>query len=279
MPLGDDFVTVATIDHLQAVIDRLPQQWKNSPNLIALMLIFAQRYQDLENAFQVLLAANIFHASGARLDQYGKLVGQPRQGLADPDYQRYILARVATNRSDGTIEDFITIASLVLNDISAQIVVDNQGAAGVVVRILNVTVADALANILSDFLQDAVAAGVHMILETQYTADSDTWMFAIATFANGAISSSATSIVVDSTAGFPSSGTLHVDEGLAGYDVVTYNGITATSFLNTSGVAHSHVDRTEVSLASGPGIGLGMGDTSNPATGGELESARDAHYP
>src|SRR4029077_229761 len=131
-----------------------------------------------------------------------------------------------------------------------------------------------------DFLNDAKTAGVHLILETQYVDDDHVWMFATAAFANGAISSGATSITVDSTAGFPSSGTLHVDEGLAGQDLaVTYNGITATSFLNTSGLAHNHVDRTCITLASGSGIGLGMGDTSDPSVGGELESARDAHYP
>ena len=50
------------------------------------------------------------------------------------------------------------------------------------------------------------------------------------TLANGAISSGDATITVDTTAGFPSSGTLKI-----GTTEVTYSGITSTTFTNCSG--------------------------------------------
>ena len=64
------------------------------------------------------------------------------------------------------------------------------------------------------------------------------------TLANGAISSGATTITVDTTAGFPSSGTLKI-----GTTEVTYSGLTSTTFTGCSGTPAAN-DDSEIKLAS-----------------------------
>ena len=238
-----------------------------------------KRFDGLEDAYWDLLTlTDVYNAFGATLDQIGNLVGQPRNGLLDDAYQRYIVAKIAANKSDGLLEDLIGIAILIVHDSAAVIVADTRGTGSLSLRVSGVTSTDEIANILIDFLQAAASAGVRVVVENQYSVDSDTWMFAQAAFLNGASGIGASSLTVDSTAGFPASGSLDIDVGTSNQDLgVTYSGTTPTQFLNVVGLAHTHVDKTCAALAGSPG--RGMGDTGDLAVGGELISARDAHYP
>jgi hypothetical protein len=234
-------------------------------------------FQAMEDTLQQMLLSNIYTATGAAQDMIGRIVGQPRNGQNNDDYRLYQLARVAANRSKGTIEDLILVAKLLVNDPAAVIVVDVQGAAAVVVRVQGVIVSDSLANTILDFLSQTVSAGIHLILETIYTPDSDQWYFGLCAFPTGALTAGDTSIAVDSTAGFPSTGSLDLDTGLAVAETVTYGGITSNSFLGVSALAHNHATGSFAALHGSPG--KGMGDTSDGTVGGEFESARDAVYP
>lgn len=48
-------------------------------------------------------------AAGSNLDQWGALIGQPRSGLTDEEYRRFISARPMANRSTGTIDELTAI--------------------------------------------------------------------------------------------------------------------------------------------------------------------------
>lgn len=268
-------------DHVAIALGRLPQQFKDATKLQAFISAFMSESQALENAMQDLLTQRTLdNAVGAQLDVIGKIVGQARGGLSDTDYRRYCRARIAANRSNGVPEDLIKVAEAAIADVAAKIILNNSGVASLIVRVASAAADDATANAIFDLLEIAVSAGVRFVLETQYTADSDTWMFAQAAFLSGNTAIGDTNLPVGSTAGFPSTGTLNVDEGLATADLgVTYSGVDSTNFLNVSGLAHTHSTSACVTLADASVAGLGMGDTSNSNVGGELISARDAHYP
>lgn len=51
---------------------------------------------------------------GDLLDKIGKIVGQPRNGMADPEYLILITARIVANRSDGKRETLIKLAKLLV---------------------------------------------------------------------------------------------------------------------------------------------------------------------
>lgn len=123
--------------------------------------------QSLEAAFQQLLTQrNIETAVGAQLDVIGKLVGQPRDGLDDDTYRRYIRARITTNRSSGTVGDALKIARLLLGEPVPQLILNNWGTAAYELVVEGASIPTALAQVIIDFLVDGTAAGVRPILKS-----------------------------------------------------------------------------------------------------------------
>lgn len=166
------------LDHYAHGKARLIQAFKDKPKALAFLEVNATSWQALENAFIDLLDLRFLStATGISLDRIGKLVGQKRLELSDDDYRRFLRARIATNRSNGTILDVIKVAKLVLNNADLRVVVDNQGIATYVVRIADGAVTDALADIVISFLREATAAGVRVLLETSRNAPADTFNF------------------------------------------------------------------------------------------------------
>lgn len=139
-------------------------------------IVLTNQVQTLEDVFwSVYVNQRLDNAFGVVLDTIGKLVGQPRNGLEDDDYRRYIRARISTNKSRGTIEDVIKVARLILDDANAVIVIDNQGQGTYVVRVTTVAVEDPLADILISFLKSATSAGVRIILESSTAVPGTTF--------------------------------------------------------------------------------------------------------
>lgn len=134
--------------------------------------------QDVENAMQQLYRERrVDTAVGIQLDVLGRLVGQKRMGLSDDDYRRYISARIATNRSNGSYEDLIKIAVLVINDDGLYAHVRQAGTATVIVRLEDLIVSLALGDIVLHFLKQAVAGGVRLVLEFSTIADEDAFIY------------------------------------------------------------------------------------------------------
>jgi hypothetical protein len=131
-------------------------------------------FQALEDGIQqCIVGRRIDTAVGVQLDELGKLVGRPREGITDDEmYRRFVRAQIATNNSDGRTEDLITITRLVVYDDAATYRVRNYGAACVHVQILNVAVEWELAARLIRLLRAAVSAGVRVVLEFSLSADA-----------------------------------------------------------------------------------------------------------
>ena len=171
-------VGVTVPDHVAAALGRLLEQFKNKPNIAALLSALAAPSQPIENAlWQLLTQRALSTGIGAQLDAIGALVGQPRNGLVDADYARYIGARIAVNDSDGRVEDLITISRGVLNNAAAVIRVQPEGTATVIVRIHAIAVTLALGTILSGLLDAGVAGGVRLLLEASASVPANTFTF------------------------------------------------------------------------------------------------------
>jgi hypothetical protein len=159
-----------SFDHAVLAVERLPQQFTDKPKAVALLQALVVPCADLEIALlQLLYLRSVDTALGVQLDVIGKLVGQPRNGLVDNDYRRFVRARIAINRSSGTSEEALNIARLVLGDQTAVLDLDLQGIAAFVLRVLAIPISASLASILIGFLRDAKSAGVRAILETADT--------------------------------------------------------------------------------------------------------------
>jgi hypothetical protein len=277
-------ITVASfgtpMDHVSLALGRLPEQFKNQPNIAAWLTAILQPAVTLETTLWSLYTSRwLPTASGAQLDVIGKVVGLPRNGLSDATYQQYLRVQIATNRSGGLVEDLINIAVLTMADPSIHVTIVPYTYAFVEVVLSGNVVGNDSANALITFLSAAVAAGVRVVLRSQMDTDANTFMTPISAFSPGAISIGQATVTVDTTTGFSTSGTLTIES-----DTVTYTGTTATTFQNCAGIVSSHSAGVQVDNATQPGAGFGDANEKDQPqtlpylnvnnTGGRLSDAR-----
>lgn len=100
-------------DHASRALGKMAQQFSRTGSVAGLISVEAARWQTLEDALYAFIAASdLPTAEGAELDVLGALVGQERGGLSDADFRLFIEARILSNRSSGTGEELLAIASL-----------------------------------------------------------------------------------------------------------------------------------------------------------------------
>lgn len=99
-------------DHQAQAVDRLLEQYKQRPNVVALVEALAGRAQAVEDTIQQVASERFLYsqaAQGAQLDDLGALVNLPRNGLDDSTYYVLILGTIAKNYSDGTIDTIVEL--------------------------------------------------------------------------------------------------------------------------------------------------------------------------
>lgn len=115
--------------HVADATGRLLEQYKNAPNVKALIEVLAQRAQAIEDAVNsVDSGRRLANAEGQQLDGIGELVGQPRNGLDDPTYRIFLYGAIAKNNSNGTLGTVESIAMVLFQ--AAAIFVQTPNSAG-----------------------------------------------------------------------------------------------------------------------------------------------------
>lgn len=267
-------MTTQITDHVTQALARLPEQHKDKLKLRALLSGLVGPTQAIEDAlYQLLTERGVDTAIGVQLDALGYIVGQLRGGLSDDDYRRYLRARIATNRSRGLMSDIIRVSELVLNDTDAEIILRPEYPAGIVVEVQSIGITSDIADILISFLRDVVSAGVRLILEYSSDVDGETFTFGYTTYLVGSHSAGVTTLTVVSTALFPDSGSLVIDDGLAVAETKSYTGKTASSFTGVTALSNTHAADSAVQLSTGPG--KGWGDEAAPSVGGKFAGAKE----
>jgi hypothetical protein len=121
---------------------------------------------ELEAAMQaVLRGRNVETAIGVQLTLIGKLVGRTGRDPDDEIERRLVRAQIAANKSDGLVEDKIAVATMVLDDPAARIVIDMVGAAATILRVEDVAVSEVVAAVLVQLVIKAASGGVRQIVE------------------------------------------------------------------------------------------------------------------
>ena len=94
---------------LAAIVTKLEK-----PNVCSLVRVAALEIEEFEDtAWAAIAERRLETAVGANLDQYGKLVGEPRNGLNDLDYRAFIGARIRSNLSNGTVGEMQVILGII----------------------------------------------------------------------------------------------------------------------------------------------------------------------
>ncbi len=272
------------VDHTAIALARLPQQFRDKTNIEALIRALVGPATAIETALLALLAErSVTVAVGDQLTVLGDIVGQGRAGLDDDDYRRYIRARIATNKSNGLVSDLIKVARLVLDDDDAVLVVDQQGVAAVVVRVLEAVLDVAVRDILITFMRQTKSAGVRMLVETlteleaaSFAFDHYAWNAITLLGANGetailvAVPPAVDGVGIETS--FPASGTIVIGEGLGTEETLIYESIVRGEFYDefrlTTEVANLHDAGEEIRLVAH--VGESLGDSTDPLVGGAL---------
>ena len=259
------------LDHSGKMLARLAEEFRK-PRISAILAGEAAQYQALEDAFwQLLVERGVDTAVGNALDVLGRIVGEPRQGALDADYRLRVRARIRVNRSDGTIEDIIEVVRLLIGTVllpSATIKLTEYYPAAFVLRITGLVISATQALIYSSFIRQARGAGIGSGFGWQQTADADAFVTATSSPLTVAALAGVTSFTVADTTEFPASGTLVIDDGLAGSETLAYTSKTPTTLSGFPATASPHTLGAMVTYPAS--VGKGWGDTANPATGGAL---------
>lgn len=100
-------------DHEDRAVKVLTGNRAKKPETQQLTRALTRSVQSLEdNISDVRSALTLAGATGVWLDRLGRIVGEPRGGLSDAEYRRFISARLQINRSQGERERLIRIAQL-----------------------------------------------------------------------------------------------------------------------------------------------------------------------
>lgn len=140
-------------------------QYRESPRLLALLCSYVDRLQAVDNALVAVYqhTLSVDTAELVHLDRLGRIVGESRDGLADPAYRRGVRTRVLVNRSQGRVRDLIAIAALyasVSEETGAYVRVSTHVPGTVTVRTDRTPVSDPVQ--LTRRLRRAAAAGVRL---------------------------------------------------------------------------------------------------------------------
>jgi hypothetical protein len=162
------------------------------PNIRAWLAAIAQEMQEIEDAtwgvltMRFLATVELFPPVGSgpppnsndTLDVIGALVGQPRSGLDDADYQTLIFLRIAVNRAIGRVGDWAGFAKILLRAGAGGPVSYYEAMAGLFFGVWNLPqgpypTADINPNIVAQALAQAVPNGVNGIFAYSTWPDGD----------------------------------------------------------------------------------------------------------
>jgi hypothetical protein len=133
------------LTHTADGIASLYMQLRAKPNFRALVTVYFDRIQELENALWDLLSDTLETAIGAQLDQIGALLNFGRGEVSDDEeYRLFLRAAILAHRSTGTANDVQRVARLVFGDDStfeyfeghASILIDPHAVITVTVRMI-----------------------------------------------------------------------------------------------------------------------------------------------
>ena len=100
-----------SVDHVERGLKRLPEQFKNSPNVQGLLTIFLDELAEVDSALdEVVRQRSIKYAQGEQLTQIGDILAAPRKGVTDDEqYRTELRLQAGINNSEGTPENILDV--------------------------------------------------------------------------------------------------------------------------------------------------------------------------
>lgn len=182
------------IDYADRVVARMLSRYRAKERTVALARQLADSVQEVETALWDLIDRTALDtADGVWLEGLGRIVGENREGSTDAEFRRFIRARIAANRSAGTVENILSVLYAWNGGTLAMTVVDLVPA-GIELTFPSAFTADHLPRLIR-LLESTRAAGVGTMLIYQHVANADSFTFS----SSAALQASATQGFGDSS--------------------------------------------------------------------------------
>jgi len=212
-------------------------------NTRLLLTTYLEPVQALDDAIaQVAAAWSIEDGTGDVLDKIGTVVGQARNGLADDPFRCYLRAKIAANRSDTTAARVLAVVRAALGPARTDVTIRAEETAilSCYLHLEDAVVSDDVAAAIADLVDLARGVGFRFLLHyLPVHGPAATFAFARSAHLTAGVGIGVTTLAVDSTAGFPATGNLHVDVGTADEEQLTYVVAGPTEFtINATTKAH-----------------------------------------
>jgi hypothetical protein len=174
-PIWTQLSALDLVDHEARAFSRLAQQYRDKPNISAVLRILCAKCQELEVVFQQLLTLRLIEtATGAQLDVLERILRQPTLFLDDTTRRLYLRARILLNLSSGTPDQVLRIFTTVLTaPMTAGL--QEYPPASFVLRLTGAALDPVLVDVMASFLRSAKDAGVYATLEWSESAPADTF--------------------------------------------------------------------------------------------------------
>lgn len=237
--------------HVETALSRLTESLRGKPKTEGLVKALAGYAQTVESALQGLYdGTRIDTAEGVALDALGAIVGQAREGVSDAIYRLRIKARVAVTRSRARASDLVRVVRAL--EPLATVEIEEFFPASLHVTIAGVAVDAPTLAIYAAFIRAARGAGIGaLLLGSPFGAEE---IFTLAPLTTLVVSVPAggfgARFVVESTEGFPESGTLRASAYEGNEEFLTYGSKTATSFEQVESPSNDHDAGVQIGLKS-----------------------------
>lgn len=108
-------VPVKIEDHYEEMVEIFPTQFQDKPNIDALLQVWNEQIQEIEDCFWSIFDNTKFlEAGGVNLDRYGYLLGLSRPaGMSDDEFFSIVAGEVIARASDATVDSIRTITEAV----------------------------------------------------------------------------------------------------------------------------------------------------------------------
>lgn len=167
--------------HVQDGLDRLAEQYKGRPLVVALHTAFYEQIQELEdaiysiNAGRQLWDGTTSPSVGQQLDNIGTIVGISRNGLSDAQYLLFIFGKIADNFSDTTLSAISTIVGYLFQ--SDIIILQELPPAGLMIEAIGSRIPENLYIFAKNLVKAAMGAGIELVFASAWPTD-DVFRFA-----------------------------------------------------------------------------------------------------
>lgn len=147
-------------NHIEQARDRIISQYKDAPNLTAILDAFVKQVQDLEDASHSLFEGRwIDNAEGQVLDDFGTIVGQERLGFDDDFYRILLYAKIGENISQGETVRVVDVYKIITRADRAEL---QEHFPGGMIILSNGEINPITANFILERLQRVVGAGIRV---------------------------------------------------------------------------------------------------------------------